>query len=46
MSFKINVIGAGISGLSSAWCLSRQFPHANFTIMSEEWHPNTTRLVN
>nr|XP_039273198.1 D-aspartate oxidase-like [Styela clava] len=36
------VLGAGISGLSSAYCLAKNYPSSRVTVVYEEGTPNTT----
>jgi len=39
---KVAVVGGGIIGLSSAYCLKQKYPDLDVSLISEEYSPDTT----
>ena len=39
---RVTVIGAGIIGLPTAYCIQTAFPHARVTVVADKFSPNTT----
>lgn len=42
MVIKIAIVGAGVIGLSSAIRIQEEFPHAEITLIAENFSPETT----